>query len=97
MIAKSKIVHDPALAGAPGRSGSVRVRVTTKEGKVYEKIGDAAAAFRHPTREESLAKFWSQVDAYQSVSRAKAQKILDMIDHIEDVKQMKEYTELLMP
>ena len=97
VIAKSKIVRDPTLAGAPGKGGSVRLRVTTKDGQVYEKVEDGAVAYQYPTREEILAKFWGQVDAYQSVSRAKAQKILDMIDHIEDVKQMKEYTELLMP
>ncbi len=97
VIAKSKIVQDPALAGGPGKMGSVRLRVTTKDGHVYEKVEDGAVAYQYPTREEILAKFWGQVDAYQSVSRAKAQKILDMIDHLEDVKQMKEYTELLMP
>ena len=77
--------------------GSVRLRVTTRDGHVYEKVDDGAAAFKYPTREESLAKFWGQVDAHQSISRAKAQKILDMIDRLEDLKQMKEYTELLMP
>ena len=96
VIAKSKIVQDPALASGAGM-GSVRLRMTTKDGQVYEKVDDGAAAFKYPTREEILAKFWGQVDAHQSVSRAKAQKILDMIDRIEDVKQMKEFTELLMP
>ena len=95
MIAKSKLVVDPALAGGPGM-GLFRIRVTTKDGQVYEKVQDGAS-YQYPTREEILAKFWDQVDAHQSVSRAKAQKILDMIDHIEDVKEMKEYTELLMP
>ena len=71
--------------------------MTTTDGQVYEKVEDSAIAYQYPTREEILSKFWDQVDAYQSVSRAKAQKILDMIDHIEDVKQMKEYTKLLMP
>ena len=95
-IAKAKIVKDPTLAGGQGM-GSVRVRVTTKDGQVYEKLDNGAEVYRYPTREEILSKFWGQVDAYQSVSRAKAQKILDMIDHIEDVKEMKEYTALLMP
>ena len=79
VIAKSKIVQDPALASGAGM-GSVRMRVTTKDGQVYEKVEDGAVAYKYPTREEILAKFWGQVDAYQSVSRAKAQKILDMID-----------------
>ena len=96
-IAKSKVVHDPTLAGGPGKSGTVRIRVTTTDGKVYEKLEDSGIANKYPTREEILSKFWDQVDAHQSVSRAKAQKILDMIDHIEDVKEMKEYTTLLMP
>ena len=96
-IAKSKLVKDPTLAGGQGKVGSVRIRVTTNDGKVYEKLEEGGVADKYPTREEILSKFWDQVDAYQSVSRAKAQKILDMIDRIEDVKEMKEYTELLMP
>jgi 2-methylcitrate dehydratase PrpD len=98
VIAKSKIVRDPALSAASAQWGSVRLRVTTRDGRVYEKVQSAETSMHeYPTREEILAKFWDQVDAFHSISKAKAQKIVDMVERLEDVKEMREFTELLMP
>lgn len=98
IIGKSKIVRDPELTGDPNTIGLIRLRVTTKDGKVYENVQNALVlTVKYPTKEEILSKFWDQVDAFNNVTKAKAQKILDTIDRLEDVENMKELTELLMP
>ena len=51
----------------------------------------------YPTREQLLAKYWDQIDAYGLLTHAAAQKAIDLVDHLEDLEDMRELTELLTP
>ena len=78
---------------------TVRITVTEKDGTKHVGVSDATQFSMHtwPTREQLLDKFWDQIDAYGIISHAKAQKAIDLCDKLEDVKDMRELTELLMP
>lgn len=80
----------------PGRM--VGIRITTNDGKVYEHLENVGQAMHsYPSKEILEAKYWDQVEAFNGISKAKAQKILDLIYKIEDIGNMRELTELLMP
>ncbi len=78
---------------------TVRITVTEKDGTKHVGVSDATQFSMHtwPTREQLLDKFWDQIDAYGIISHAKAQKAIDLCDKLEDVADMRELTELLMP
>lgn len=98
-IAKSTIVRDPELLGDnPKTLGMIRLRVTTKSGAVYENVQNALmVTHQYPTKEELLSKFWDQVHAFGNVRDVEAQKLVELIDRLEYIENMKEITELLMP
>jgi 2-methylcitrate dehydratase PrpD len=100
VIGKSKIIRDPSIAKGQSSEwpGEVCLRVTTYNDSVFERTQSVAASMhKYPSREEILSKFWDQVEAYKGVSKVKAQKLIETIDHLEETENMKELTELLMP
>jgi 2-methylcitrate dehydratase PrpD len=94
LISRTKILRDEALT-----NNNLRIRVTTKDGRVLEHMQTPEEFSMHtyPTREQLLSKYWDQICTYNLVSRAKAQEIIDLIDHLEDLTDVRELTSLMMP
>lgn len=73
-----------------------RVRVTMKDGAVFEDAEPAIFNTSYPTQEEIIGKFRKQVQAYGKLPKAAEEKIIDLALHIETLSDMREYTSLLM-
>ena len=96
LIAKSTMGVYGSEDGAPLSPG-MRVRVTTTRGDVFENTQDAGEAMHaYPTREFLIGKFMDQFNAFGKIPAAKADKIIELALNIEKVKDMREYTELLV-
>ena len=75
----------------------MRVRVIMTSGDVFEntqELGEAMHAY--PTREFLIEKFMDQFNAFGRLPKAKADKIIDLALKVETIKDMREYTELLV-
>ena len=51
--------------------------------------------FLYPSRECLLEKFWDQFNTFGRLPRSVGEKIVEMAENIENVKDMREYTQLL--
>jgi 2-methylcitrate dehydratase PrpD len=96
LIAKSTMGVYGSTDGAPVARG-MRVRVTMKNGNIYEHTQDAAEAMHtYPTKELLVEKFKDQFNAYGKLPKANAEKIIELACNIETIKDMREFTELLV-
>ncbi|MBR2781297.1 MAG: MmgE/PrpD family protein [Eubacteriaceae bacterium] len=77
--------------GAP----TVRVAAEMKDGTVMEAEENFMIMEEYPAREVIVAKFMDQFDSYGKLPASHAEKIIDMAEHIEDIEDMREFTELL--
>ncbi len=100
----TRMLHDPTLPkGLPGMSSTsfngIRVTITTKDGRKYvaEKNSGDFSMHDYPTREQLLNKYWDQVNAYGLITQENARKIIDLIDRLEEVEDMRQITDLLLP
>ncbi len=97
LIAKSTMGVYGSSDGSPVTRG-MRVRVTMKNGDVYEHTREAAEAMHtYPTKEFLVEKFMDQFNAFGKLPKANADKIISLALNIEKTKDMREYTELLVP
>jgi len=92
----TRLVHAEDL---PKNPRTIRVTLTKKDGTKFTATKDSNDFDMHnyPTREQLLNKYWDQVDAYNLISRAKAEKAIELVDHLEDLEDMRELTDLLVP
>jgi hypothetical protein len=82
--------------GTPVTRG-MRIRVTMNSGDVYEHTQDAGEAMHaYPSREFLVSKFMDQFNAFARLPKANAEKIVDLALNIEKIRDMREYTELLV-
>ena len=95
LISKSTMGVYGSDDGSPVVKG-MRLRVVMNNGDVYEHTQDSGAMHAYPTREFLVGKFMDQFDAFGKIPKAKADKIIDLALNIEKVKDMREYTELLV-
>jgi hypothetical protein len=66
-------------------------------GDVYEHTQDAGEAMHsYPTQEFLIGKFMDQFNAFGKLPGKNAEKIIDLALNIEKIKDMREYTELLV-
>jgi 2-methylcitrate dehydratase PrpD len=96
LIAKSTMATYGSGDGSPMAKG-MRVRVTMKNGGIYEHTQDYEEVMRaYPTREILVGKFMDQFNAFGKLPGKNAEKIIDLALNIEKIKDMREYTELLV-
>jgi 2-methylcitrate dehydratase PrpD len=96
LIAKSTMGVYGSSDGTPVARG-MRVRVTMNSGDVYEHTQDAGEAMHaYPTQEFLVGKFMDQHNAFGRLPKANAEKIINLAFKIDEVKDMREYTELLV-
>lgn len=104
-------IHDPKvnvltantrLEEAPEGEGidprGIKLLVKMKDGSEYTESGAPNREWvKRPTpREKIAAKFWHQVDFSQTVSRKNAEKLIALIDHLEDLQGVNELVECLV-
>ena len=78
----------------------MEVVVKMKDGREFSEYTDTwkGDPLKDPlSKEEIVEKFWKQVDFSQSISRGKAEKLLDLIVRLEELDNVKKITELLVP
>jgi 2-methylcitrate dehydratase PrpD len=96
LIGKSTMGVYGSKHGEPLSPGMC-VRVTTTSGDVYESTQELGGAMHaYPTREFLVGKFMDQFNAFGKLPKARAGKIIDLALKIEMIKDMREYTELLV-
>jgi 2-methylcitrate dehydratase PrpD len=91
----TKLCHDPSL---PKEPSTIRVTIKKKDGNVLVRYKDSSTydIYRdYPDREQLLSKFWDQVNAYGLLSKASAEKCIELVDHLEELQDIRELTELL--
>ena len=79
---------------------SVEVVVKMKDGREFSEYTDTwkGDPLKEPlSKDEIINKFWKQVDFSQTISREKAAKLLDLIEKLEKLDNVKKITELLVP
>ncbi|MBO7730482.1 MAG: MmgE/PrpD family protein [Lachnospiraceae bacterium] len=99
----TRMIHDDTLptdksGGATTAFNMIRVTITTKDGKQYtaNKSSSDFNMHTYPTREQLLNKYWDQIDAYGLLSHAAGEKCIELIDHLEDLSDIRELTDLLV-
>lgn len=99
----TRMIHDSTLEkGEPGKSSTsnnqIRVTVTTKDGQRYvtHKNSRDFSMHNYPTREQLLAKYWDQINAYDLISHSKAQELIRLVDRLEELDDIREITDLLV-
>lgn len=74
---------------------AMRVRVTMKDGTVFEHTEPGSSMHTYPTKEFIIGKFMDQFNAFGKLPKSAANKIIDLALNIEKVSDMREYTSLL--
>ncbi|HEX2964634.1 MAG TPA: MmgE/PrpD family protein [Syntrophorhabdaceae bacterium] len=96
LIARSKMGIYGSDDGTPVTKG-MRVRVTTEAGDVFEHTQEAGEAMHtYPDSEFLIRKFTDQFEAFGKLPKNRCEKIVNLAFNIENVKDMREYTELLV-
>ena len=96
ITSKTKLEELPESEGADLMG--VKLTVKIKNGEEYSESGTPQREWTtKPTpKEKIVAKFWHQVDFSQTVSRGNAKKLIGLIDHLENVKDVNKLVELLI-
>ena len=96
LIAKSTMGVYSSDDGIPV-ARSMRVRVTKKSGEVFEHTQEAGEAMHgYPDREFIVQKFTDQFNAFGKLPKNHCEKIDSLALDIENIKNMREFTELLV-
>ncbi|HCN54037.1 MAG TPA: hypothetical protein DIS88_09680 [Prevotella sp.] len=76
----------------------MRATITLQDGTKIVRTMDTTKfnKFELPSQEQILDKYWDQINAYGLLSHAKATKIIELVDHLEELKDMRELTDLLI-
>jgi 2-methylcitrate dehydratase PrpD len=78
---------------------AARVKVTLKDGKEFTETTDVAKGeqLRNPiSREEIIAKFWINVDYSRTVTRENAEKLLALLENLEELDSVNRIVQLLV-
>lgn len=78
--------------GLPVYAGQVEM----KDGRIFNAEADfIKEMFLYPSREFLLEKFWDQFNAFGKLPKSTGEKIIELADRIDAVKDMREFTQLL--
>ena len=103
-------IRDPAIAKLiglmklpgsllPGGPAATEIKVKMKDGRLFAANNGVAKGeiFKNPlTRAEILAKFRNNVEYSNTVSKTNSEKALSVIEKLEDLKDTRELTDLLI-
>jgi 2-methylcitrate dehydratase PrpD len=93
IIAKTTMIEQEGSIGL-----SVKLRVTMMDGREFtESKGPAREWVKNPiSKEKILQKFWHQVEFSKTMSQKNAQKMLDLIENLEKVDDVKQIIRFLV-
>jgi hypothetical protein len=76
----------------------MEVKVRMKDGREFSEVGAMRRDWtQKPTpREEILAKFWHQVEFSKTISKKNAEKLLGLLDRLEQVDNVNRIVELML-
>ena len=86
---------DQELYDPEGGQPLVKVVAEMKDGRSFEAEEHFMIMEDYPSREVIIAKFMDQFDAYGKLPASHADKIIDMASRIEEIGDIREFTELL--
>jgi len=101
-------IKDPAIADftkrmkmaelTEGNMESARVKVRMKDGQEFDEYTEIAKGDpRNPmSREELLAKFWTNIDFSRTVPRENAERFVQMVEDLEKLDSVKKLVDLLI-
>ena len=101
-------IKDPAIAHfvkkmkmaelTQGGMESARVTVRMKDGREFDEFTDIASGDpRNPiSREQLMAKFWTNIDFSRTVTRKNAEKFVKMVEDLEHLDSVKKLVDLLI-
>jgi 2-methylcitrate dehydratase PrpD len=101
-------IRDPAMANfvkkikmaelTQGGMESARVKVRMKDGREFDEFTDIASGDpRNPiSREQLMAKFWTNIDFSRTVTRGNAEKFVKMVEDLENLDSVKKLVDLLI-
>ena len=94
ITARTKLVEPKEATGPMG----ITVRLKMKDGREFTESGTPNRDWvdKGTPQEQILAKFWHQVDFSQTVRRENAEKLLELLDRLEDVDDVNRIVELLV-
>ena len=75
----------------------LKLVVEMKDGKVFESVQNYSASMHaYPDKDFLIGKFWDQFNAFGKLPKATGEKILELAYRIEELDDMREYTDLLV-
>ena len=101
-------IRDPAITDflkkvtmaelTQGNMESGRVKVIMKDGREFDEFTEIASGDpQNPiSREELLAKFWTNIDFSRTVSRENAEKVVKMVENLENLDSVRKLADLLI-
>jgi 2-methylcitrate dehydratase PrpD len=101
-------IRDPAIARfvkkmkmaelTEGNMESARVKVKMKDGREFNEYTEIARGDPRNSisKEELMAKFWTNIDFSRTVSRAKAGQFVQMVEDLENLDSVKKLVDLLI-
>jgi 2-methylcitrate dehydratase PrpD len=103
-----KAIRDPAMADfvkkikmaelTQGGMESARVKVKMKDGREFDEFTEIASGDpRNPiSKEQLMAKFWTNIDFSRTVTRGNAEKFVKMVEDLENLDSVKKLVDLLI-
>ena len=81
-----------------GSIESGRVKVIMKDGREFDRFTEIAKGDpRNPiSREELLAKYWMNIEFSHTISKKNAEKVLKMVEDLENLDSVKKLVDLLI-
>lgn len=90
-----ELVKNSTMGTFTAEGKAMRVRVTMKDGNVFEYTEPGSSMHTYPTKEFLVGKFMDQFNAFGKLPKSTANKMIDLAFNIEKVSDMREYTSLL--
>jgi 2-methylcitrate dehydratase PrpD len=81
-----------------GNGESARIKILFKNGEEITEYAEIASGDpRNPfSRDQLIAKFWTNIEFSRTISREKAQKALDILENLETLRSVRELVKLLI-
>jgi hypothetical protein len=83
-------IYEPVSGGK-----KMKVSVVMRDGKTLDAEEDFMAMQNYPSKQVLEDKFWDQFNTFGRLPRRNGEKLIQLASRIEELKDMREYTELL--
>lgn len=83
-------IYEPASGGK-----KMKVWIMMRDGRTLEAEEDFMAMVKYPSKQVLADKFWDQFNTFGRLPKRNGEKLIELSSRIEELKDMREYTELL--